>query len=244
MDLKFKSYLRYCDDFALFSNDKKELADIRSKLESFIHNKLHLKFSKSEIFHVKNGVDFLGFRHFKGFKLLRKRMSVKIKRELRNIRNNLEKSFLYERFLSTIDSYMGWLKWCNSFNFINKYDILNLRQVLKMYENIPSFSQLWESTKKGFLIGETIGIEKIFDKGIIVSNVAFRTVKSKKTSDNEETCVIQFSFLDDINKTKYVTFTRSKKIIGKIKDVHNPDSDFICFKCKIVKEENGTFDIL
>jgi len=39
-------YIRYCDDFCLFNNDKKKLNECRKLLTDFIDEKLKLKFSK------------------------------------------------------------------------------------------------------------------------------------------------------------------------------------------------------
>jgi len=60
-----KKYLRYVDDFALFSDDREELEKmlefIRAEL-SLLRLKLHP--GKTDLVDVKNGVNFLGFRIF------------------------------------------------------------------------------------------------------------------------------------------------------------------------------------
>lgn len=48
-DCKIKYYLRYCDDFLLFSNDKQFLKDMSVKIEEFVTTKLKLKLSKCNI---------------------------------------------------------------------------------------------------------------------------------------------------------------------------------------------------
>ena len=66
-DCKVRDYLRYMDDFLLFSDSKEELAEIRNKLEGFLNGlKLELHSRKTQIFPVKNGVKFLGFQVFRG----------------------------------------------------------------------------------------------------------------------------------------------------------------------------------
>ena len=37
------------------------------EINEFITTKLKLKFSKCSVFHTYQGVDFLGYRHFKGY---------------------------------------------------------------------------------------------------------------------------------------------------------------------------------
>ena len=61
--LKAQKYLRYVDDFALFSDDRAFLADARLRIEEFLAN-LRLKIHpvKSQLFATKQGVNFVGFR--------------------------------------------------------------------------------------------------------------------------------------------------------------------------------------
>lgn len=63
--LKCKAYVRYVDDFALFSDDAAYLANCRREIEDFLA-KLRLKIHpiKSQLFQTKHGASFLGFRIF------------------------------------------------------------------------------------------------------------------------------------------------------------------------------------
>ena len=61
--LKVKKYLRYVDDFALFSNDREFLADARLAIEDYLAG-LRLKIHpvKSQLFETRHGANFVGFR--------------------------------------------------------------------------------------------------------------------------------------------------------------------------------------
>lgn len=61
--LKISGYVRYVDDFALFSNEKEELEQARQAVENYLAD-LRLKIHpiKSQLFKTKLGVSFLGFR--------------------------------------------------------------------------------------------------------------------------------------------------------------------------------------
>ena len=61
--LKVRKYIRYVDDFALFSDDREFLADARISVEEYLAN-LRLKIHpiKSQLFETKQGANFLGFR--------------------------------------------------------------------------------------------------------------------------------------------------------------------------------------
>lgn len=61
--LKCSKYLRYVDDFALFSNDREFLVDARVKIEAYLAG-LRLKVHpvKSQLFETRCGANFVGFR--------------------------------------------------------------------------------------------------------------------------------------------------------------------------------------
>jgi retron-type reverse transcriptase len=61
--LRVQKYLRYVDDFALFSDDREFLDDARSAIEEYLTN-LRLKIHpvKSQLFETKKGANFVGFR--------------------------------------------------------------------------------------------------------------------------------------------------------------------------------------
>lgn len=110
-ELKIKDYLRYCDDFILFSNDKKYLNECRIKINKFL--KIYsLQFSKSDLFKTKQGVDFCGYRHFGKYVLLRKSTA---KRMRRNIKRYNEQG---------VASIKGWLRWCCSYNLRKSLNML------------------------------------------------------------------------------------------------------------------------
>lgn len=64
-NLKATKYLRYVDDFAIFSDDKNYLQEARLKVEEFLSTiRLKIHPIKSQIFETKHGAAFLGFRVF------------------------------------------------------------------------------------------------------------------------------------------------------------------------------------
>lgn len=65
-ELRVKYYLRYADDFAILTDDRKYLEDILPKLHIFLNEKLRLTLHKHKVY-IKtydSGVDFLGWVHF------------------------------------------------------------------------------------------------------------------------------------------------------------------------------------
>jgi hypothetical protein len=117
--LKIKDYVRYCDDFILFSNDKGKLHKCAGLIKIFLDERLKLKMSKCDLFPVKCGVDFLGYRHFNNYILLRKSTMKRVRRRL----NLLPQSYVAgkitgEQFRSSVWSTWGWLKHANSHNLM------------------------------------------------------------------------------------------------------------------------------
>lgn len=61
--LKARQYLRYVDDFALFSDDRLYLEEARLAIEEYLINlRLRLHPVKSRMFETRYGANFVGFR--------------------------------------------------------------------------------------------------------------------------------------------------------------------------------------
>jgi retron-type reverse transcriptase len=87
--LKVKKYLRYVDDFALFSDDREFLADARLALEEYL-DKLRLKIHpiKSQLFETKLGANFLGFRVFPDYIRVRTENLRRARRRLKKMQKD------------------------------------------------------------------------------------------------------------------------------------------------------------
>jgi retron-type reverse transcriptase len=72
-ELKVEYYVRYADDFVIFSNDKQYPENILPKISEFLENnlKLYLHPNKVSIETIASGVDFLGWIHFPKHRVLR-----------------------------------------------------------------------------------------------------------------------------------------------------------------------------
>jgi hypothetical protein len=111
--LHIRGYVRYCDDFILFHDDKKFLHKCRIKIEKFINKKLLLKYSKAMVFATRQGVDFCGYRTFGKYILLRKSTAKRLKHRIKKIFPHIPQ----EKAERSLASSKGWLKHCNSYNF-------------------------------------------------------------------------------------------------------------------------------
>lgn len=127
-ELKCKAYIRYCDDFVIFSNNKEEIRCIQSKIKEYCESVLALKMSKCEYFPSTQGVDFLGYRHFPDGKiLLRKRTAKRFSKKIRELEGLLNHNAIdLESARSKVASMSGWLKHANTFNFTNRLKLNKL----------------------------------------------------------------------------------------------------------------------
>ena len=104
--LKIKYYIRYADDFVIFSQDKSELIDIVRYIELYLKNNLNLELHPNKVF-VKtlfSGVDFLGWTHFSHHRTLR---TVTKRRMLKKIQDN-PKSEITQSYLGLLSHGNTW----------------------------------------------------------------------------------------------------------------------------------------
>jgi hypothetical protein len=128
-ELKVLDYMRYCDDTGFFSNDKGRLRAVGDLVESFLVERLKLRLSRKDLFPTSRGVDFLGYRHFKGYVLLRKNTAKRVAKRLLTLRDKVERGKISpETGRSIVASAGGWTKWANAHNFRTKIGFDALRR--------------------------------------------------------------------------------------------------------------------
>lgn len=116
-ELGIRDYIRYCDDFLLFSDDKAYLHDCRRRIEDFIGKRLGLTYSKSDVLSVRQGVDFVGYRHFDNYILVRKSTAKREMRAVRALPRLVESGRMSrEKARSVIASISGWTSHANAHN--------------------------------------------------------------------------------------------------------------------------------
>ena len=104
--LKAKYYIRYADDFVIYSKDRHWLVNLIPKIRAFLANKLRLELHPDKQFTktIVSGVDFLGWVNFMVHRVLR----MTTKRRMMKRMKERQKS-------GTIQSYLGLLRHGNTF---------------------------------------------------------------------------------------------------------------------------------
>ena len=117
--LRAKYYIRYVDDFVILHSSKEQLEKWKEEIKIFLKEKLKLELhpDKSKIISLSKGVDFVGFRNFYHYRLLRKR----------NVRNIKRKIHLFqygkitdENFKEIFQGWNAYASWANSYNLIKR----------------------------------------------------------------------------------------------------------------------------
>lgn len=97
--LKLKYYIRYADDFAVLSGNKKYLESLVPQIQQFLSERLKLELHPNKLYikTIASGVDFLGWVLFPDHRVLR---TVTKRRMFRGVLKNPERE-------GTVQSYLG-----------------------------------------------------------------------------------------------------------------------------------------
>jgi len=114
--IKAKYYIRYADDFVIFSPDRTWLLGIIPMIRDFLKDNLRLDIhpNKISIGTVASGIDYLGWVNFPNYRVLR---TTTKKRMFRGI---IQK----EGKLETVQSYLGLISHGNSYKLKKRIDTL------------------------------------------------------------------------------------------------------------------------
>ncbi len=121
--LKAKYYLRYVDDFVIFHESPKVLEEYKEQINCFLREKLQLELhpDKSKIKPLAKGLDFVGYRIFYYFTLLRKRNINKIYLKLQEVEELYKNGLIStETIDATINGWFGYMKGSNTFKLQQK----------------------------------------------------------------------------------------------------------------------------
>jgi hypothetical protein len=108
--LKIRYYARYCDDIVIFAAEKPRLHDIFCQVTQYLRRNMSLEINQNyQIFPTRiRGVDFLGYRFFGDYTLVRKSIASRFKKTMRHISNGRSGMNSLQK-TSSVMSYKGWL---------------------------------------------------------------------------------------------------------------------------------------
>jgi len=109
--LRVRYYFRYCDDLVLLAGEKEEVHRLRIDINRYLSERLKLDIKKNwQVFPVDaRGIDFLGYRFFHGFTLVRKSIVQRFKEKVKTSE------------LKSLAAYNGWFIWADTYNLRRMY---------------------------------------------------------------------------------------------------------------------------
>ena len=164
-----KYYYRYMDDIVVLGSDKKELHKLLLEIKEYFRKELKLTVKDNwQVFPTfVRGIDFVGYRTFLNYKLLRKSTCKQMKRKM----NRLHKKVIDNNQLMNysewcaINSYKGWLIHCDSFRLSKKYsmkDFGKTRSTVKPDAVVIDEHSVWVHTDIQE-VHESMGEDQSFD---------------------------------------------------------------------------------
>lgn len=130
-----KYYIRYMDDIVILHGSKEYLHKLHYLISEYFEKNLLLNIKGNwQVFPTGiRGVDFVGYRHFFGYKLLRKTTCKRFKKKMLNVNRKMKNNIPANRTdWSTVNSYFGWLNWCDGYRLMEKY-VKPIEGFVKLY---------------------------------------------------------------------------------------------------------------
>ncbi len=120
--LKAKYYIRYVDDFVILHRSKKRLEYFKKSIIEFLREiKLELHPDKSDIIPLQKGVNFLGYRIFYKYRLLRKRnRNYFLKKFEKYLKLYNEEIISDEQLIFRLQGWFGYAQWADTYLFRKK----------------------------------------------------------------------------------------------------------------------------
>ena len=128
------------DDIIILDGSKDFLHSLREPIEKYLKQELNLEIKSNwQIYPVDaRGIDFVGYRHFHGYTLVRKKTARHFIKETNkiNICGN-QRIYPTEQQYHFWISSSGWIAWANAYNLIKKYyiqpGIISVNQFYQVY---------------------------------------------------------------------------------------------------------------
>ena len=116
-ELGCKAYLRYVDDFLLFSESKAELDNWReSIIQKMAELRLTIHEKKAQIFPVKTGIPFLGFRIYPEYRHLKRQKYINFRRNFKKLHGAYKKGDVdFDKIDASVQGWVNHLRYADTY---------------------------------------------------------------------------------------------------------------------------------
>ncbi len=179
--LKVKYYIRYVDDFVILNRSRELLESYKEQINIFLKNNLDIELhpEKSKILKLNKGINFLGFKIFYYYKLIRKKNKTKFTRKIKDMRELYERGKIDREKL--IEKFEGWLAYISNgdaykykkrlTSSFNKLFPINNEIEINSVKKHENFNYEIELSKFPFTRQKTLFL---FKKGLTIKQIAER----------------------------------------------------------------------
>lgn len=135
-DLQMKYVIRYMDDMCIFHESKEHLHKVLTHIKEYISIVLNLKLKENYQIFPSNvrGVDFVGYRFFKGYSLVRKSTMKRAKQLFTRIKKTSQNRITHSDFCAA-NSYIGLISRANHFRFYERHIKPIVPKLVQYYHN-------------------------------------------------------------------------------------------------------------
>lgn len=127
--LGIRFYLRYMDDFVVFSDSRRDLYQIKNCMREFLIKRLHLTLSerKSILYETSKGVDYCGFRCFSTHAVVKKDTRKKNYKRMKELSAALQDGAITpEEFSESLLSIIGHSFYSRNYSYrLNLFDSIS-----------------------------------------------------------------------------------------------------------------------
>ena len=121
--LRAEYYIRYVDDFIILHSSKEQLMNWKKEIDSFLKRELKIELhpDKSKIISLNRPINFVGFRIFYYYRLLKKLNRVSIQKRLDKLHALfLNNKMYYDKIYESIQGSFSYMKHANTYKFRKK----------------------------------------------------------------------------------------------------------------------------
>ncbi|MEN9626564.1 MAG: hypothetical protein RL557_892 [archaeon] len=224
--LRAKYYIRYVDDFVIFSYSKIELEQWKNEISQFLEKELLLSLhpDKSRIIPLNKGIHFLGLRIFYYHSLIRESNKRNFERRFKELKILYREDRIpREKVVESLEGWLTFAKHANSYkycrellrNFNKSFPIRHKNEIIRT-KKIKNFFRKVYASKVDFSLQKTLFL---FHKKLTYEQIA------DKRSIKQGTVWKHFSDLIEYGQLSVWSVVAKRKIIrvlSKIKNVQEP----------------------